>query len=53
MPSEHIQKTSKQRVQDVCLTSCVLGVLSQNICVLRVEMVLHVRTLNMLQVLDV
>ena len=41
-------KESKMSLQPV-----VFGVLSQNICVLSVEMVLHVRTLNMLQVLDV
>ena len=41
-------KESKMSLQPV-----VSRVLSQNICVLSVEMVLHVRTLNMLQVLDV
>ena len=47
MPSERIQKTSKQRVQDVS-QPVVSRVLSQNICILSVDMVLHVHTLNML-----
>ncbi len=52
MPSEHIQKTSKQRVQDVSSTSCVHNTITKQLF-LNVEMVLHVCTLNMLQVLDV
>ena len=40
-------KDSKMSLQPV-----VSRVLSQNICILSVEMVLHVHTLNMLQVLD-
>ena len=51
MPSERIQKTSKQRVQDVS-QPVKSRLLSKNICILSVDMVLHVYTLNMLQVLD-
>ena len=55
MPSEHIQETSKQRVQDVFSTSSVQITITKQMfceCFLSDEMVLRVRTLNMLQVLD-
>ena len=48
MPSERIQKSKESKMS---LRPVVSRVSSQNICILSAEMVLHVHTLKMLQVL--